>query len=52
MFADSLLNNNWDNRSHRGWTTLASFALQALVPRLHRRLPLDLVPCPNPMRAT
>src|SRR6516165_1319987 len=30
MFADSLLDNNWDNRSHWGWTTLASFALQAL----------------------
>ena len=31
MFADSLLDSNWDNRSHRGWTTLASFAMQALA---------------------
>lgn len=30
MFADSLLDSQWENRSHRGWTTLASFALQAL----------------------
>jgi protein TonB len=30
MLADSLLESNWDNRSHRGWTTLASFAMQTL----------------------
>jgi protein TonB len=30
MFADSLLDSHWTNRSRRGWTTLASFALQAL----------------------
>ena len=29
MFADSL-NFAWDNRSHRGWTTAASFAAQIL----------------------
>jgi protein TonB len=29
MFADSLLESNWES-SHRGWTTLASFALQTL----------------------
>lgn len=39
MFADSLLNNNWDNRSHRGWTTLASFALQALCVGIMLLLP-------------
>lgn len=30
MFADSLLDSHWENRSRRGWTTLASFALQTL----------------------
>lgn len=40
MFADSLLDNNWDNRSHRGWTTLASFALQALWVGIVLLLPL------------
>ena len=30
MFADSLLDSAWENRSRRGWTTLASFAAQAL----------------------
>jgi periplasmic protein TonB len=29
MFADSLLNDSWANRSRRGWTTLTSFALEA-----------------------
>ena len=28
MFADSLLESSWENRSHRGWTTFASFAVQ------------------------
>ena len=31
MFADSFCDSGWSNRSHRGWTTLVSFALQALV---------------------
>jgi hypothetical protein len=30
MFADSLLESNWTNRSRRGWTILASFAAQML----------------------
>jgi protein TonB len=39
MFADSLLESNWD-RSHRGWTTLASFAMQGLAVALLLMLPL------------
>jgi periplasmic protein TonB len=31
MFADSLLDSPWADRSRRGWTTLASFALQAFA---------------------
>ena len=31
MFADSLLDSAYVNRSHRGWATLASFAAQALA---------------------
>jgi periplasmic protein TonB len=31
MFADSLLDSPWANRSRRGWTTLVSFAVQALA---------------------
>jgi protein TonB len=31
MFADSLADRPWANRSHRGWTALASFAAQALA---------------------
>ncbi len=31
MFADSLYDSGWANRSHRGWTTLTSFTLQALA---------------------
>jgi protein TonB len=31
MFADSFCDSGWSNGSHRGWTTLISFALQALV---------------------
>jgi hypothetical protein len=31
MFADLLTNSEWSNHSHRGWTTLMSFALQALA---------------------
>jgi periplasmic protein TonB len=40
MFADSLLDSHWANRSHRGWTTLASFALQALGVGILLVLPL------------
>lgn len=40
MFADSLLDSHWANRSHRGWTTLASFALQALAVGILLTLPL------------
>jgi periplasmic protein TonB len=40
MFADSLLDSQWENRSHRGWTTLASFALQALAVAVVLALPL------------
>jgi protein TonB len=31
MFADSMLETSWDQRSRRSWTTLSSFGLQALV---------------------
>src|SRR5579862_8727791 len=31
MFADYLADRPWANRSHRGWTALASFAAQALA---------------------
>lgn len=31
MFADSLCDSTWANRSHRGWTALAAFGLQALA---------------------
>ena len=31
MFADSLLNNSWADRSRRGWTTVISFALEAVT---------------------
>src|SRR3954451_22247305 len=30
MFADLLSDSEWSNQSHRGWTTLVSFAVQAL----------------------
>jgi protein TonB len=30
MFADSLCDSSWESRSHRGWTTLVSFAVQAV----------------------
>ena len=29
MFADTLIDSNWAQMSRRGWTTIASFALQA-----------------------
>jgi protein TonB len=62
MFADSFCDSPWSNRPHRGWTTLVSFALQALalgcllllpllynegLPRLALLAPL-LVPAPTP----
>jgi len=31
MFADSLLDTPWTDRSRRGWTTLVSFAMQAIA---------------------
>ena len=31
MFADSFCDSGWSNRSHRGWATLVSFALQLLA---------------------
>jgi protein TonB len=31
MFADLLTDSEWSNHSHRGWTTLVSFAVQALA---------------------
>jgi protein TonB len=40
MFADSLLDSHGANRSHRGWTTLASFALQTLAVGMVLALPL------------
>jgi protein TonB len=40
MFADSLLDTPWPDRSRRGWTTLASFALQAAAAGVLLLLPL------------
>ena len=40
MFADYLNEHPWDNRSHRGWTTLASFALQAFALSILLLLPM------------
>ena len=40
MFADSLLDYRWANRSRRGWMTLVAFALQALGISLLLLLPL------------
>lgn len=40
MFADSFCDSGWLNRSHRGWTTLVSFALQALLAGCLLLLPL------------
>jgi protein TonB len=40
MFADSLIDSAWPDRSRRGWTTLASFALQALAVGCLLLLPL------------
>lgn len=40
MFADSLCDTTWAQTSRRGWTTLASFALQALAVGVLLLLPL------------
>jgi protein TonB len=40
MFADSLLDTPWADRSRRGWTTLASFALEAVAAGVLLLLPL------------
>jgi protein TonB len=40
MFADSFCDSRWSNRSHRGWTTLVSFAVQALAVGCLLLLPL------------
>jgi protein TonB len=40
MFADSLLETSWAQRSRRSWTTLTSFGLEALVIGLLLLLPL------------
>jgi len=40
MFADSLLDSPWADRSRRGWTTLVSFALQAAAAGVLLLLPL------------
>ena len=40
MFADSLLESSWENRLHRGWTTVASFAVQLFGLGLLLSLPL------------
>jgi periplasmic protein TonB len=40
MFADSLLESSWRQRSRRSWTTLSSFGLQALAMGILLLLPL------------
>jgi protein TonB len=40
MFADSLLETSWSQRSRRSWTTLTSFGLQAVIVGLLLLLPL------------
>jgi len=40
MFADSLLESSWRQRTRRGWTTLSSFGLQAVVMGILLLLPL------------
>ena len=40
MFADSLLETSWAQRSRRGWTTLSSLGLQALAAAFLLLLPL------------
>jgi periplasmic protein TonB len=40
MFADSFCDSGWSNNSHRGWTTLISFAVQAALVACLLLLPL------------
>jgi protein TonB len=40
MFADSLLESSWTQSARRGWTTLSSFGLQALIMAILLLLPL------------
>jgi protein TonB len=40
MFAGSLLESSWTHRARRGWTTLSSFGLQALIMAVLLLLPL------------
>ena len=40
MFADFLPDSDWSNHSHRGWTTLVSFAVQGLAVGCLLLLPL------------
>ena len=40
MFADSVLETSWAQRSRRSWTTLTSFGLQAVVIGLLLLVPL------------
>src|ERR1700683_1453371 len=40
MLADSLLESSWTQRARRGWTTLSSFGLQALMMAILLLLPL------------
>jgi periplasmic protein TonB len=40
MFADSLLESSWTQRSRRSWTTLSSFGLQAVIMGILLLLPL------------
>ncbi len=40
MFGDSLLETSWAQRTRRGWTTLTSFGLEAVIIGLLLLLPL------------
>jgi protein TonB len=40
MFADSLLESSWAQRSRRSWTTLSSFGLQAVITGILLLIPL------------
>jgi len=40
MFADSFCDSGWSNRTHRGWTTLISFAVQSFAIACLLLLPL------------
>lgn len=40
MFADSLLESSWKQRSRQGWTTLSSFGIQAVMLGLLLLIPL------------